>query len=120
MNGGLDRELNLKFIVGFAVVLTLITVGMAALMWGTSSFLRGWLEAGDPPPATLPAARVQAPPPEPRLQTDPEGDLIRLNAEEEVELSAHEWVDREAGIARVSIETAIELMADGRMEAEPN
>lgn len=111
MSSQLDRELNIRFIVGFAVILTLITVGMAALMWLTSSLLVDRLEERDPAPATLPAARLQPAPPGPRLQTDPEGDLVLLRAEEELRLSTFEWVDQEAGIARVPIATAIELMA---------
>ncbi len=111
MNGGLDRELNIRFIVGFAIVLTAITVGMAALMWTTSSLLRGRLEARDPAPPTLPAARVQPEPPEPRLQTDPEEDMTLMRTEEERLLSTYDWVDREGGIARVPIARAIELMA---------
>ncbi|MFQ5527154.1 MAG: hypothetical protein ACE5GX_12940 [Thermoanaerobaculia bacterium] len=120
MNGPLDRELNIRFVVGFAIVLTLITVGMAALMWGTSSFLRDRLEAQDPAPPALPAARLQRQPPGPHLQSDPEADLVQMRAEEARELSAFEWVDREAAIARVPIETAIELMAEDGMEATEN
>ena len=119
MNGPLDRELNIRFIVGFAVILTLITVGLAALMWGTSALLRDRLEARDPAPPVLPAARVQQPPPGPQLQADPEEDLALLRAEEEERLSSYQWVDRQAGIARVPIETAIEILAaDGAEEAE--
>ena len=111
MSARLDRELNIRFIVGFAVALTLITVGVAALMWGVSSVLLDRLRASDPPAAALPAARVQPPPPGPQLQSDPEGDLVRLRAEEDQLLSSYAWVDRDAGIARIPIATAIELVA---------
>lgn len=120
MSGQLDRELNIRFIVGFAVVLTLITIGVATLMWSASSVLRSRLEARDPAPPTLPAARVQPPPPEPHLQTDPEGDLARLRAEEELLLSTYDWIDREVGVARVPIATAIELMTETIPEETEN
>lgn len=102
MSAPLDRELNIRFIVGFAVALTAIVVGMAALMWGVSSILVDRLEAQDPAPPTLPAARVQQPPPEPLLQTAPEEDMALMRAEEKELLTTYDWVDRGTGIARVS------------------
>lgn len=107
----LDRELNLRFIVGFTVVLTLITIGLAALMWTTSTMLRGRLEGLDPAPARLPEARVQPLPPGPRLQAKPEKDLEQMRAEEDLVLSSYGWIDAEAGVARVPIEQAIEILS---------
>lgn len=120
MSSQLDRELNVRFIVGFAIVLTLVIVGLGALMWTTSNYLSDRLEAADPPPPRLPAARVQAPPPGPQLQNDPEQDLVDLRAEEEELLSTYEWIDSGGGIARVPISKAIELMAATQKSSEEN
>lgn len=114
MSSQLDRELNVRFIVGFGIVLIVVMVGMAALMWVTSNYLSDRLEAADPPPPRLPAARVQAPPPGPQLQAAPEDDLFELRAEEDEMLSTYEWVDSSGGIARVPISKAIEIMAATR------
>lgn len=120
MSAKLDRELNVRFIVGFAVVLTVVTVGMAALMWTTSSFLSDRLEAQDPPPPKLPSARVQQKPPGPQLQADPERELDEMRLEEERQLSSYEWIDQGGGIARVPISRAIELAAGSvRADGEP-
>jgi hypothetical protein len=49
--------------------------------------------------------------PEPRLQVAPEVDLAALRAREEAELNSYGWIDKQAGIVRIPIERAMELMA---------
>lgn len=109
-----DCELDLRGLAGFLVALGVVLVVTAALMWGLSVLLREEIEARDPAPPVLPEARTPLPPPEPRLQTHPEADLRRLRSEEEAVLDGYAWVDRAAGVARIPIERAMELVAEGR------
>jgi hypothetical protein len=51
-------------------------------------------------------------PPPPRLQTDPRGDLLALRAAEDRTLTTYGWVDRNAGVVRISIEQAMKLTVD--------
>ncbi len=111
-NQHLDRELNLKGLIIFAVGLTVVVVAMAALMWILAGALKGRLADQDPPRPKLPAARTQPLPPEPRLQTEPEEDLRLMREEEELALSTLDWVDQASGVARVPIATAIDLLAE--------
>ncbi len=111
-NNGLDRELNLKALILFAVTLTLVVLAMAALMWALSGALRERLASQDPPRPRLPAARTQPLPPEPRLQTAPEEELRLMREEEELLLSTFGWVDQASGVARVPIGTAMDLVAE--------
>jgi hypothetical protein len=55
-------------------------------------------------------ARASALPPEPRLQTDPAGDLRRLRAEEDAALGSYGWVDRARGVIRVPVARAMALL----------
>ncbi len=50
-------------------------------------------------------------PPEPRLLVDPRSALLELRAEEDALLHGYAWVNREAGIVRIPIERAIEVLA---------
>ena len=106
------RDLSVKGIGGFGVGLVLILVVSAALMWWASVFLRGLEEAKDPPPPALAEARVPYTPPGPRLQADPEAELVELRAREDLILESYAWVDREAGIAQVPIGRAMELLVE--------
>lgn len=113
----LDRELNLKALVLFTIALTAVVLALAALMWVLSGSLRSRLTAADPPRPILPAAWTQPLPPEPRLQTKPETDLRQMRQEEETQLSTFDWIDETSGVARVPIDTAIELLVESSPEA---
>ena len=65
----------------------------------------------DAPAAALVEART---PPEPRLLPDPRGALLELRAEEDALLHGYGWVNREAGIVRIPIERAIDVLAAGK------
>jgi hypothetical protein len=55
--------------------------------------------------------------PEPRLQVAPAADLQKLRGVEEARLRQYEWIDRQAGIAAIPIDRAMELLAErGRKE----
>ena len=56
-------------------------------------------------------------PPEPRLQSDPLQDLQTLRAQEEAQLTSYGWVDRKAGIVRIPVQRAIELLAQRGLPA---
>jgi hypothetical protein len=60
------------------------------------------------PPAPLAETRT---PPEPRLLPDPRAALLALRAEEDALLRSYGWVNREAGIVRLPIERAVDLLA---------
>lgn len=48
--------------------------------------------------------------PAPRLQVAPQIDLAELRAREEAELNSYGWIDRKAGIVRIPIERAMDLL----------
>jgi hypothetical protein len=48
--------------------------------------------------------------PEPRLQVAPQVDLATLRAREDEELKTYGWVDRKAGVVRIPIERAMDLL----------
>ena len=61
----------------------------------------------------LPTARVtQPPPPGPGLQVAPAEDLLRIRATEQARLEEYVWVDRDAGLVRIPIERAMEIVAE--------
>lgn len=109
MSKGVDREISLKALAGFAAGLLVVCVVAAIFVWYFSKFLRGYGESQDPPPPALAAAREPYLPPGPRLQAEPEKELVDLMADEDSVLESYGWVDESAGIARVPIERAIAM-----------
>lgn len=52
-------------------------------------------------------------PPAPRLQTNPWRDIADLRASEDAILQSYGWVDRKAGVVRIPIGRAMEMIARG-------
>ena len=61
--------------------------------------------------------RISAPAPE--LQIDPAQDMERYQLPRKETLASYGWVDRQAGIARIPIERAMELIAERGLPAAP-
>ena len=87
-----------------AVVLLLVSGGQLVLL---RYYERRATEA-EAPAAPLAEART---PPEPRLLPDPRAALLELRAEEDALLHGYGWVNRDAGIVRIPIERAIDVLA---------
>ncbi len=91
--------------VGLALVL-LIVVSLAAMFWAFR-----YLAAPDTPRAEVSEfARQRVVPVAPRLQVTPSADLDRLRRSQQSALTGYGWVDRRAGVVRIPIERAIELL----------
>jgi hypothetical protein len=107
-----------KLIEFGAGILALVLIALA-LMWLLFEYLAG-RQAATAPSAAPPA--IQEPPPAPRLQVSPQTDLEQLRASEKAILESYGWIDRSAGIVRIPIDRAIELVAEREGElpgAEP-
>ena len=98
------------FGLSLAVVVTACLI-VAAWLFGFVAARRA--EEDVPPP---PLARVELPA-GPILQVNAPGDLARLRAEEDATLSTYGWVDRGAGIVRIPIEQAMQLLAERGLPA---
>lgn len=104
-------DASVRSLVRYGIVLAVIT----ALSFGAMKIVVEALEAhaertGHPPPPMM-ATGLQVPD-EPRLQVLPSADLERLRAEEAARLEKYAWVDRPAGVVRIPIERAIEVLAE--------
>jgi hypothetical protein len=100
---------GLAVVIGIALVITQILFGYYAVR-----------EARHSPSANpLAGAYGRQAPPAPRLQSDPLADLATLRASEDAALRGYGWLDREAGVARIPIERAMDLVAERGLSARP-
>ncbi len=93
------------------VRISAVLLFVAVLIVVVGAVLAG-VRIGLPPPAEpgwKPAAIDL--PPVPRLQTDAPRDLRSMRAREEEALDGYGWVDRNAGIVRIPIDRAMDLLA---------
>lgn len=106
-----DREINIGAIFKTIGVLVAVAVVAHLLMWWLIKGFNRFDDTRAAAPQPLPEANVQPPPPEPRLQTNPEDELRRMRAQEDDALGQPGWVDQRQGTVRVPIETAMEVIA---------
>jgi hypothetical protein len=58
-------------------------------------------------------------PPEPRLQTNPRQDLRDMRVAEDRALHSYAWVDKGAGVVRITIEDAMRLTVERGLPSRP-
>ena len=94
----------LKFLLGLGIVIVVVTIVCYALF-------RYYTAHEENPPATeSPFADVRQLPPAPRLQVYPREDWLKFREEQQKSLETLAWANRSAGIARVPIEEAMDLL----------
>jgi len=116
-HGHETRDVNIRVIALFALSLAVLLLGSLALMaWLFDIFdvtpeghgLRG------APLAALPPHR-----PGPHLQTSPTQEMQEMLRAENTRLQSYAWVDRSAGIARIPIDRALELVVQQGLPSWP-
>lgn len=100
-------DVNVGCVVSVIVALFISLGIISVALFG----LFGYFEANIFPQSTQPAAQSVQQPPEPRLQADLSTNLQRLNATEDATLHSYGWIDRQAGVVRIPIDRAIDLVA---------
>ncbi len=110
-SGGYEkRDLSVKAIAIFGIVLTAVVIAALVSMVWLYGFFNVSQARRDAPPSPLASARPG--PPEPRLQANPIQDLKAFRAAEDNLLNRYGWVNKEAGIARIPIDRAMDLVAE--------
>ena len=102
-------DISLRGIVWFVAVLTAIVLTVDLAMWGLFRVLNRMEVKNDPivSPLAPPAGQPLGPP---GLQTTPWRDLKQFRAEQSAFIHGYGWVDEKAGVARIPIEKAKELL----------
>jgi hypothetical protein len=102
-------DVNVRAIFGFGLGLILVAVCVYGGVFLLFQYLEGREAVRIAPMYPLSATERNREPPEPRLQTDPRGDLQQLRAHEDEILRSYGWVDRNAGIVRIPRDEAMKL-----------
>jgi hypothetical protein len=108
--GGVER-----LIVGMAVFLALVFL----LMWFLYTQFRSREASRDVQPSPVTARQGDRLPPMPRLQVNPYDDLRAFRQAEQAELETFKWIDKQAGIAQIPVERAIEILGERGLPVPP-
>lgn len=111
-SGGHERrDIDAGRVIRIGVAIFAFLLFSMALSWGVTRGLVARRRAASPAPSPVAERLGPREPPAPRLQADPRADLETLRARDARLLGTYGWVDREAGIARIPIERAMEILA---------
>ncbi len=98
------RDANVRAVTIFVIVLFVTIIGALGMSWGVLQYFTTRQK-----PAT-PFWSDRTLPPAPRLQVSPRADLQHYRANENEALSSYGWIDRKAGIVRIPIDQAMDLL----------
>jgi len=96
-------------VMGSGAALLVSAALIYLFVWGLFLYFSGQAGRRGSTVGRLTQELPQPLPPEPRLQTDPHGDLLKLREAEDHILNSYGWVDRNAGVVRIPIEQAMKL-----------
>lgn len=109
-----ESHFSIRGYLWFLVIFVLTAAVLHVVLWAVYSVLAGNLPAVPVSPVARPAPE----PPEPRLQgsrvhpATPREDLVRMRARDREILNSYGWVDRQAGVAQIPIDRAMELLLE--------
>jgi len=105
------RDFSLRGVIVFGVVLAIICVVSAVAALWIFRYLDTRLVQSEAAvsPVALPAGQL---PPEPRLLTNEPAHLKAYREAQDAQVTSYGWVDEQAGIARIPIERAKELLLE--------
>lgn len=110
-------DVSIRGIVRFGIGLGVATVLTAAGMWMFFRVLERRERRVDVPIPAMVAEGLRRTPPEPRLEPNPLEPRRRMQAREDATLTTYGWVDRGAGVARIPIGRAMDLLAEKGLPA---
>jgi hypothetical protein len=104
-----DSDIYLRAIFTFCVGLFVLAVVVNAMIWLLFQYFSDRESVRLSPVYPLATGQAVRVPPEPRLQTNPRGDLQELRTHEDTVLSTYGWVDKGTGVVRIPIDAAMRL-----------
>ena len=102
-----DSDVSVGRLLAFAAgVVALVVLGVM----GSAAVFHFFVRHQPLGPPASPFEDVRAMPPEPRLQTTAPLDLKRYRDDQEKILQSYGWVDSQAGIVRIPVDRAMDLL----------
>lgn len=97
------RDISVRAVAWFALGLTVAT---ALIYFAVAGLFKAFEHIHPSPDALHPKMLA----PVPQLQTNDAADLAKFRATEEAQLHSYGWVDKNAGVVRIPIERAMDLI----------
>lgn len=100
------------------LLLVLIVLSMAFIDWLFDTMKSQW-DADQSPPAAILRLSEPLSPPQPAFAMYPARSLAEFRRAEDRYMRSYGWVDREAGVGRIPVERAMDLLLQQGLPAVP-
>jgi hypothetical protein len=114
-----ERDVSFAPLVRGMIGLVALIVFSGVIVFFVFGLLAEHAAKTSPPANPLAQSFGRQVPPEPRLQPDPLQDLRALHAQEDAVMNSYGWVDRKAGVVRIPVQRAMELLAQRGLPVRP-
>jgi hypothetical protein len=128
-----QQDLGSRPVYGFLISLVVIGVLTYYVLWGVFYLLEAYNRSHQPavspmvkaeqetrePVASVTSQKIKSEFSEPRLEDDERTELAPVRHREEQILNSYGWVDESAGVARIPITKAMELVAQRGLPTTP-
>lgn len=104
------KDASIRAVVGFGIALALLTVAVLLAMWGVFRIFEVQANKRDRRVPPMIAANLSRTPTGPRLEPDPLAPRRAARVREDAILGSYGWVDPNAGIARIPIDRAMDML----------
>ena len=123
------EDLSPRGVFGFLAGLAAAVILVALLLWGLYRTMDAYQRKNQPsqsplaPPAAANTRQVSPNQinafPQPRLEQNEKVEINQFRLEEEQRLASYAWVDQKAGVVRIPIERAMQLIAERGLPTTP-
>jgi hypothetical protein len=107
-------DLSSKLLLSLAISMIVLSVVMHLGLAGSLFYLKKKLTRTEPQLVDASLVTGREMPPAPRLQRNPPADYIRYHSNQDRILKSYGWMDRNAGIVRIPIDRAMEILSHGK------
>ena len=107
-----ESDVNVRAILGWGLGLAVVALIVHVFLWWLIGLYEGQVQRAETRTYPLAVGQQDVLPPEPRLQITPQQDMRALHEAQRGRLQGHEWINRDAGVARIPIEDAMRIVVE--------
>jgi hypothetical protein len=114
LSGHQTSDINLRVVTWTTIGLVISVIAVLVTVGGLFSLFKRQYASESTPSLITTAGKL---PPAPRLQTNPTSDWQQLLQAENAKLNSYGWIDKTAGVIRIPIDRAMDLLAQRGLPA---
>jgi hypothetical protein len=114
-----ESDVDTRAILKFGAALAVLALVVHVFLWWLQGTFAAQADRARTTVYPMAAGQQDQPPPEPRLQANPQQELRDLHSRQQSRLNGYSWVNKDGGIARIPIEEAMRIVVQRGLPVRP-